>query len=43
MSANSRAKANIENVNGFVKVLADAESNRILGAHIMAPCAGDLI
>lgn len=43
LSANSRAKANLEQVTGFVKVLADKETDRILGAHIMAPQAGDLI
>lgn len=43
LSANSRAKTNLEKVNGFVKVLADKETDRILGAHIMAPQAGDLI
>lgn len=41
--ANSRAKANIEKVPGFVKILACAETDRILGGHIMAPQAGDLI
>lgn len=43
LSANSRHRANIENVGGFVKVLADKKTDRILGAHIMAPFAGDLI
>lgn len=43
LSANSRARANLETVGGFVKVLADEETDRILGAHIMAPQAGDLI
>ena len=28
---------------GFVKILADAETDRILGAHIIGPMAGDLI
>jgi dihydrolipoamide dehydrogenase len=28
---------------GFVKVLADAESDRVLGAHIIGPFAGELI
>lgn len=37
MSANSRARSNLENTSGFVKVLADAETDRILGAHIMSP------
>lgn len=43
MSANSRARTNMETSSGFVKILADAETDRILGAHIMAPMAGDLI
>lgn len=41
-SANSRARA-IDQVEGFVKILADAHSDRILGAHIIGPQAGDLI
>ena len=28
---------------GFVKILADAETDRILGVHIIGPNAGDLI
>ena len=43
MTANSRARTNIERVPGFVKILADEETDRILGGHIMAPGAGDLI
>ena len=43
MSANSRARANIEKYDGFVKILTCAESDRILGAHIIAPSAGELI
>ena len=43
MSANSRARANIEKNDGFVKILACAETDRILGAHIIAPSAGELI
>ncbi|WP_299151388.1 dihydrolipoyl dehydrogenase [uncultured Tateyamaria sp.] len=39
---NGRAKANFA-VDGFVKILADAETDRILGAHIVGPGAGDLI
>ena len=39
---NGRAKANFA-ADGFVKILADAESDRILGAHIIGPGAGDLI
>lgn len=41
-SANGRAKA-LGHTDGFVKILADAETDRILGAHIMGPRAGDLI
>jgi dihydrolipoamide dehydrogenase len=40
--ANGRAKANLV-ADGFVKLLADAETDRILGAHIVGPGAGDLI
>ncbi|MCG6901345.1 MAG: dihydrolipoyl dehydrogenase [Rhodobacter sp.] len=39
---NGRAKANFAG-DGFVKLLADAETDRILGAHIIGPMAGDLI
>lgn len=39
---NGRAKANFA-ADGFVKILADAETDRILGAHIIGPMAGDLI
>jgi dihydrolipoamide dehydrogenase len=39
---NGRAKANFAG-DGFVKILADAETDRILGAHIIGPMAGDLI
>jgi dihydrolipoamide dehydrogenase len=39
---NGRAKANFA-ADGFVKILADAASDRILGAHIMGPSAGELI
>ncbi len=39
---NGRAKANFA-ADGFVKLLADAQTDRILGAHIMGPSAGDLI
>lgn len=40
--ANSRAKCNNES-DGFVKVLACKETDRILGTHIIGPCAGELI
>lgn len=41
-TANSRARANGD-ADGFVKILADAESDAILGAHIIGPAGGDLI
>ena len=39
---NGRAKANFA-ADGFVKILADTTTDRILGAHIIGPMAGDLI
>jgi len=39
---NGRAKANFA-ADGFVKILADKTTDRILGAHIIGPAAGDLI
>ncbi|MCU0826951.1 MAG: dihydrolipoyl dehydrogenase [Tabrizicola sp.] len=39
---NARAKA-VFQAEGFVKILADAQTDRILGAHIIGPAAGDLI
>tara|TARA_B100001093_G_scaffold519873_1_gene611038 strand:+ start:2564 stop:3952 length:1389 start_codon:yes stop_codon:yes gene_type:complete len=39
---NGRAKANFA-ADGFVKLLADSETDRLLGAHIIGPSAGDLI
>ncbi len=39
---NGRAKANFA-ADGFVKILADKETDRILGAHIIGPMAGDLL
>ncbi|MCK0150545.1 dihydrolipoyl dehydrogenase [Marivita sp. S6314] len=39
---NGRAKANFA-ADGFVKILADKTTDRILGAHIIGPMAGDLI
>ncbi|HNS85323.1 MAG TPA: dihydrolipoyl dehydrogenase, partial [Parvularculaceae bacterium] len=41
-SANSRAKTNHE-TDGFVKILADAKSDRILGCHIIGVGAGEMI
>ncbi|KAL0457537.1 UNVERIFIED_CONTAM: Dihydrolipoyl dehydrogenase, mitochondrial [Sesamum latifolium] len=40
--ANSRAKA-IDDAEGVVKILAEKETDKILGVHIMAPNAGELI
>lgn len=40
--ANSRAKINHE-TDGFVKVLADAKTDRILGVHMLGPNVGDMI
>ena len=40
--ANGRARA-MGAMDGFVKILADAKTDRILGAHIVGPNAGDLI
>jgi len=40
--ANGRAKA-MAQADGWVKVLADSRTDRILGAHIIGPRAGDLI
>jgi dihydrolipoamide dehydrogenase len=39
---NARAKAVFQG-EGFVKILADRDTDRILGAHIIGPGAGDLI
>ena len=41
-AANSRAKVNHE-AEGFVKVLADAKTDRILGAHMIGPQVGEMI
>jgi len=40
--ANSRAKTN-NDTDGLVKVLADKKTDRLLGAHIIGPGAGELI
>ena len=40
--ANSRAKVNNE-TDGFVKVLADSKTDRVLGVHIIGPHCGDMI
>jgi dihydrolipoamide dehydrogenase len=39
---NARAKA-IFQAEGFVKIIADKDTDRILGCHIIGPAAGDLI
>ncbi len=41
-AANSRAKTNHE-TDGFVKVLADAETDKVLGVHIVGVEAGEMI
>jgi dihydrolipoamide dehydrogenase len=41
-TANARAKVNHE-AEGFVKVLADASTDRILGVHMIGPEVGDMI
>lgn len=40
--ANSRARA-VSETDGFVKILADAKTDRVLGVHIIGPDAGTLI
>ena len=40
--SNGRAKAMFQG-DGFVKLLADKDTDRILGAHIIGPYAGDMI
>lgn len=41
-AANSRAKCN-NDTDGLVKVLADKHTDRLLGAHLIGPAAGELI
>lgn len=41
-AANSRAKTN-QDTDGLVKFLTEAETDRVLGVHIMGPYAGELI
>ena len=41
-TANARAKVNLT-TEGFVKVLADAKTDRVLGVHILGPDAGNMI
>jgi dihydrolipoamide dehydrogenase len=40
--ANSRAKVNNE-TEGFVKILADSSTDKVLGVHIIGPHCGDMI
>ena len=40
--ANSRAKVNNE-TEGFVKILADSQTDKVLGVHIIGPHCGDMI
>ena len=40
--ANSRAKA-IDDTEGFIKILAEAKTDKVLGAHLIGPHAGELI
>ena len=40
--ANSRAKVNNE-TEGFVKILADSNTDKVLGVHIIGPHCGDMI
>jgi dihydrolipoamide dehydrogenase len=41
-TANARARANGD-TDGFVKILADAATDRVLGVHIIGPDAGTMI
>jgi dihydrolipoamide dehydrogenase len=41
-TANGRAKVNHQ-TDGFVKILADAKTDRVLGVHIVGPDAGNMI
>ena len=41
-TANARAKVNMT-AEGFVKILADAKTDRVLGVHILGPDAGNMI
>lgn len=42
LTANGRAKVN-RTTDGFVKILADKQTDRVLGVHIIAPHAGEII
>jgi dihydrolipoamide dehydrogenase len=41
-TANARARVNLT-TEGFVKILADAQTDRVLGVHILGPDAGNMI
>ena len=41
-TANPRARVNLT-TDGFVKILADAKTDRVLGVHILGPDAGNMI
>jgi dihydrolipoamide dehydrogenase len=41
-TANGRAKVNLQ-TEGFVKILADVRTDRVLGVHIVGPDAGNMI
>ena len=41
-TANARARVNLT-TEGFVKILADAKTDRVLGVHILGPDAGNMI
>jgi dihydrolipoamide dehydrogenase len=41
-TANGRAKVNLT-TDGFVKILADAKTDRVLGVHVLGPDAGNMI
>eukprot|EP01105_Mastigella_eilhardi_P025895 TRINITY_DN7228_c0_g1_i1.p1 TRINITY_DN7228_c0_g1~~TRINITY_DN7228_c0_g1_i1.p1 ORF type:complete len:495 (-),score=132.31 TRINITY_DN7228_c0_g1_i1:123-1547(-) len=42
MRACSRARC-VAQTEGFVKIIADAASDRVIGAHIVASCAGEMV
>jgi dihydrolipoamide dehydrogenase len=41
-TANGRARAQ-NNTDGFVKILADAKTDRVLGVHMIGPSVGELV
>jgi dihydrolipoamide dehydrogenase len=41
-TANARAKANLS-TDGFVKIIADAKTDRVLGVHMIGPDVGNMI